>query len=75
MKKVYTVQFYEEGLRSDGFFKFEDMEQFWQYLKLYANSDRRVTICMREHEVNAPSDVCRADSVKDCIKFVIDSEE
>lgn len=75
MKKVYTVQFYEEGLRSDGFFEFESMEQFWQCLKLYADSDRNVTICVREHEVDTACDVCSADSAKDCIKLTIKSEE
>lgn len=75
MKTVYTVQFYEEGLRSDGFFEFENMAQFWQYLKLYADSDRNVTICVRKHEVDAEYDVCSADSVKDCIKLAIKSKE
>ena len=72
MKTVYTVQFYEEGLRSDGFYEFENMAQFWQCLNVFAGSDRKVKVCIRKHEIEHTCDVCSADSIKETIKLVIE---
>ena len=72
MKAVYTVEFYEEGLRSDGFYKFESIEQLYHYLHLFSGSDRKVTVCLRKHEIDLPCDVCGVGSIKDTIKLVIE---
>lgn len=54
MKTVYTVQFYEEGLRSDGFYEFETMGELYQYLRLFSGSERKVTVYVRKHEIERP---------------------
>lgn len=71
MNTVYTVQFYEEGLRSDGFYEFSNIEQLYQYLRLYLDSDSKVTVCLRKHEIKLPCDVCSADSIKETIKLIL----
>lgn len=72
MKTVYTVQFYEEGLRSDGFYEFETIGQLYQYLRLFSGSKYKVTVCVRKHEIERPCDVCSAGSIKETIRLVIE---
>lgn len=72
MKTVYTVQFYEEGLRSDGFYEFETLEQFYRYLFLFSDIDRKLTVCVRRHEIELPCDVCGGDSIKATINLIVE---
>lgn len=71
MKTVYTFQFFEEGLASDGFYRFESIEQLYMYLSRFAGSDRKVTVCVRKHEVEHDCDVCGAGSAVETINLVI----
>ena len=72
MKSVYTAQFYEDGLRSYGFYEFENMGQFFQCLRLFSKSERKVTVLIRRHDIEYPCDVCGGDSIKEVIKLVIE---
>ena len=72
MTTIYTVQFYEEGLRSEGFYEFESVAQLYQYLEMFSRSKRKVTVYIRKHEVEHHCDVCCSDSVKETIKFVLE---
>ena len=72
MNTAYTIEFYEEGLRSDGFYEFNTIEQFYQYLSLFLGSERKVTICIRKHEIERPCDICGGDSIKGCINLVFE---
>ena len=72
MKTVYTIQFYEEGLRSDGLYEIETMGELYQYLRLFSGSERKMTVYVRKHEIERPCDVCSAGSIKETIKFVIE---
>lgn len=72
MKTVYTVQCYEEGLRSDCFCEFETIEELYKYLRLFSGSERKVTVYVRKHEIERPCDVCSAGSIKETIRLVIE---
>ena len=72
MKTIYTVQFYEKDLRSEGFYEFENIDQLLQYLKMFSDSEREVTVYFRKHEVEHDCDVCCSDSIKETVKLVIE---
>lgn len=72
MKTVYTFQFYEEGLRSEGAYEFESIEQLYQYLEMFSHSKHKVTVYLRKHEVDHPCGECCSDSIKETIKFVLE---
>lgn len=72
MTTIYTVQFYEEGLRSEGSYEFESVAQLYQYLEMFSHSKRKVTVYFRKHEVDHPCGECCSDSIKETIKFVLE---
>lgn len=71
MKKVYSVEFFEEGLRSDGFYQFDTMAEFWRYLSFYADNGNKVTVSICEHEIEQDCDICNAGSIKNRVDLII----
>lgn len=67
MKKAYSINFYEEGLRNGGAFEFETAEELWDLIKRYSTNKNKITIRISEHEIELPCDMCSAGSVKDYV--------
>lgn len=69
MRTVYSVEIYKEGLRCDGFYEIETVKDFFDLVRLYSSSDRKVNINIRRHEIDHDCDVCGSGSIKEMYKL------
>lgn len=64
MKTVYTIQPYEEGLRSDGFYEFESLKDAYKLISRFGKAaNHPVKIVLREHEIEHDCEVCGSGSI------------
>lgn len=73
MKTVYTIQPYEEGLRSDGFYECESLKDAYELISRFGKAAKYpVTIILRKHEIDHDCDVCGSGSIKEEIALKLD---
>lgn len=67
-KTVFTIQPYEEGLRSDGFYEVKTAEEAFALIEMtLKNAKHPVRFVFRKHEVELDCDVCSSGSIKESI--------
>lgn len=73
---VYSLQPYEEGLRSDGFYEVKTAGEVFGLIKdAYRGANHPVTVVLRKHEIESECDICSASSVVDHITLEINFEK
>ena len=65
MTTVYTLQPYEKGLMSDGFYKLNSIKEAFEIMDRFSELAKYpVTFILREHEIENDSGVCSISSIK-----------
>lgn len=72
MKTVYTVQPYEKGIRSDGWYEIESPQEAFDLISRFCNNAAYpVSVIFRKHEIALDCEICSAGSVKEEIVFEV----
>ena len=70
MKTVFTIQPYEEGLRSNGFYEIKTAEDVFAVIEMaLKNAKHPVRFSFCKHEVELDCDVCSSGSIKESISL------
>lgn len=64
MYNAYSLWFYEDGLKCDGFYEVESLDDLFKMIRQFY-STRKTTVIVRQHKIDRPCEICDFDSIVD----------